>query len=176
MDQLNKFQDGTRNLFESIAIPEVAMALQDWNKQHGNSGLVIGGCAASYHTRPRATTDLDVLYMSSDDIPHTVDGFKRTRPGAFQHNATHVEVEVTHPGSFDVPHEIIKAAHDDAETINGVKVASPSGIVALKLHRLKGNDIGDIVSMYNTGRVDLSKYPLKDHQIEKYNHIISNYA
>lgn len=29
--KMNVFQDGTRSLFESIAIPEVATALKDWN-------------------------------------------------------------------------------------------------------------------------------------------------
>jgi hypothetical protein len=176
MDLLNKHQDGTRSLFESVAIPEVAHALKDWNKSSGGAGLVIGGCATSYHARPRATTDLDVLYLSDKDIPDHVEGFKRTRPGAFQHNHTHVEVEVIHPKSINTDPDIVKAAHDDAHVIDGVKVASPSGIVALKLGRLKHHDIGDIVSMHHTGKVDLSKYPLDKSLIDKYHHIISNYA
>lgn len=169
-------QDGTRSLFESIAIPEVASALKDWNRQHNNSGVVIGGCASSYHALPRATMDLDVLYMSPEHIPNSVPEFKRSRPGAFLHKPTHVEVEVIHPNSINISHEMAKAVFDDADTVDGVKVASPSGIVALKLHRLKNHDIGDIVAMHGTGRVDLSKYPLTKEHHQQYEEIIKKYA
>ena len=83
----------TRTLFESVMMPEVVMALQDWIRG-GAHGVLIGGAALSYHVRPRFTQDLDVLFLQASDIPAQISGFKRTRPSAFQHNKTHVEVEV----------------------------------------------------------------------------------
>jgi hypothetical protein len=176
MDKLNKFQDGTRTLLESIPVPEVATAMHDWKQNASNQGILIGGCAVSYHALPRATMDVDVLYQSSNDIPSDVNGFKRTRPGAFRHNDTHVEVETIHPHMINVSPEMAKAVHDDSSVVNGTRVASPSGVVALKLHRQKFNDIGDIVAMHNTGKVDLSKFPLTQAHLDAYNHIISTYS
>lgn len=159
IDKLNKPNDGTRSLFESIAIPEVEKALQDWNKTN-HSGILIGGCAVGYYTRPRATTDVDILFLIKDDIPELVSGFKRTRKGAFQHNNTHVEIEVLSPSSINVSHELVKKVFDTAIISNKVKIASPSSLVALKLQRLKSHDIGDIAELIKTGKVNLDGYPL----------------
>lgn len=176
IEKMNRLQDGTRSLFESIAIPEVAQALKDWNANHNSSGVVIGGCATSYHAKPRATTDLDVLYLSQQDIPTDVTGFRKHRSGAFLHQQTHVEVEVVHPTAINISNEMAKAVFDHAEIVNGVRVASPSGIVALKLHRLKNHDVGDIVAMHDTGRVDLSKFPLTQKHLDDYNEVITKYS
>ena len=63
IDKLNIVNDGTRSLMESIAIPEVERALKDWNKID-HSGILIGGCAIGYYSKPRATTDIgDIVSM-----------------------------------------------------------------------------------------------------------------
>ena len=67
IDKLNIVNDGTRSLMESIAIPEVERALKDWNKID-HSGILIGGCAIGYYSKPRATTDVDILFLSKTDI------------------------------------------------------------------------------------------------------------
>ena len=179
-EKMNRFQDGTRTLFESIAIPEVEQALNDWIKNtkftSEKTGVLIGGAAVGYYTKPRATTDVDFLFLTKSDIPDQVREFKRTRPGAFQHNRTHVEVEVVAPESINVPNIIAEQVINTAIDSDGVLVASPTGLVALKLHRLKQNDIGDIVNLSYTGQVDLTGWPLTSEQIQEYNFIISKYA
>lgn len=170
IDKLNKPNDGTRSLFESIAIPEVEKALQDWNNSN-HSGVLIGGCAVGYYTRPRATTDIDILFLVKDDIPGLVSGFKRIRQGAFQHNATHVEIEVLSPNSINISHELVKKVFDTALVSNKVKIASPSSLVALKLQRLKSHDIGDIAELIKTGKVDLSDYPLSKKNLKDFDEI-----
>ena len=45
-----------------------------------------------------------------------------------------------------------------------------------KLHRLKNHDVGDIVAMHNTGRVDLSKFPLTQKHIDDYHEVITKYS
>ena len=122
IDKLNIVNDGTRSLMESIAIPEVERALKDWNK------------------------------IDHSGILETVSGFKRTRNGAFQHNLTHVEIEVVSPSDINLSSELVKKVFDTAIVSNGVDIASPSALVALKLQRLKRHDIGYIVSMIEQER------------------------
>jgi hypothetical protein len=158
-EKLNKPNDGTRSLFESIAVPEVAQALRTWITGGGH-GVLIGGCAASYYATPRASMDVDVLFLHSGEIPDQVSGFKRTRSGAFQHNATHVEVEIITPQMINLSTDLAQKVIDTSIESDGIRVASPTGIVALKLNRLKRHDIGDIVDMINTGKVDLTGWPV----------------
>lgn len=170
IDKLNKPNDGSRTLFESIAIPEVEKALQDWNKIN-HSGILIGGCAVGYYTRPRATTDVDILFLSKEDIPGLVSGFKRTRLGAFQHNKTHVEIEVITPDFINVSDMLINKVFKDVQISNGIRIASPSSLVALKLQRLKSHDIGDIVELIKTGKVNLNGYPLSSTNLRDFKEI-----
>jgi hypothetical protein len=94
----NTSNDGTRTLLESILVPEVAKAFKDWNSNTKDLKCVlIGRVALSYYVKPRTTTDADVLFLSSEDILSEVLGFKRHHNGAFQHNVTHVEIEVLTP-------------------------------------------------------------------------------
>lgn len=170
IEKMQKINDGTRSLMESIAVPEVQLALKDWIK-NDSTGVLIGGNAMSYHGKPRATMDVDILFLQNADIPLSVNGFKRTRDGAFQHNETHVEVEVVSSESINISRELADKVFETAMESDGVKVSSPSAIVALKLQRLKNNDIGDIVQMINTGKVDLSDFPLSEKNMEDFKEI-----
>ena len=166
-EKLNRPNDGTRTLFESIAVPEVNQALQAWNKAY-HSGVLIGGCALSYYVRPRATMDVDVLFLTKDDIPRQVEGFKRTRPSAFQHNKTHVEVEVVSPELIGISGSLTKMVFDTANTSNGIKIASPEGIVALKLGRFSRQDQADIESLMQSYPIDLPAWPLDVKETQNY--------
>lgn len=174
-EKLNKINDGTRTLLESIAVPEVVLALKDWSK-NSSSGVLIGGVAMSFYGKPRATMDLDLLFLHSGDIPISVEGFKRSRPGAFLHKKTHVEVEVITPSTINISPELAEKVFETAIKADGVNVASPSGIVALKLQRLKNNDIGDIVQMLNTGKVDLTGFPLSEKNLKDLEEIKERFA
>lgn len=169
---MNLINDGSRTLFESIAIPEVLQALKDWKKETGQVGVLIGGCAVSYYARPRGTTDVDFLFLTPADVPSEVKGFKRTRPGAFQHNKTHVEVEVVTAASVNLDVKLAKQVIDTAVLIDGSFVASPSGLVALKLQRLKRYDEGDIAALIETGKVDLTGWPITKEQRKVFDEIM----
>ncbi len=173
--KLNIVNDGTRSLLESVAVPEVEEALRDWIF-YANEGILIGGCAMSYYSKPRATMDVDVLFLNNSDIPNMVNKFKRIRQGSFQHNNTHVEVEVISPESINIPDNLAKMVYSTATISNGFKIASPSGIVALKLQRLKRNDIGDIVAMIETGKVDLNGWPLSSKNLEDFEEIKTRFV
>lgn len=167
--KMNTINNGTRSLAESIVIPEVIQALNDWKQSTRSNSVLIGGLAASYYTRPRGTTDADFLFMSENDIPNDVRGFKRIRPGAFLHKATHVEVEVVTPQSINITLDLVRKVFETAIDVDGIKIASPTGIVALKLQRLKRYDQGDIVALIETGKVDLTGWPISPEQLTTFN-------
>lgn len=169
--KMNSINDGTRDLIESTVIPEVAQALRDWGIATSTNAVLIGGLATSFYVRPRSTTDIDLLFMSVGDVPSFVNGFKKIRNNAFHHNKTHVEVELILPSSINIPQEIVEKVFKTSIVINGIRVASPSGIVALKLHRLKRYDSGDIVALIETGKVDLTGWGLTDIQLDVFEKI-----
>lgn len=169
--KMNSINDGTRSLTESIVIPEVAQALKDWSVATNTNSVLIGGLATSFYAKPRSTTDIDLLFMSVSDIPSVIEGFKKIRNNAFHHKRTHVEVELITPSSINVPQEIAIKVLKTSVLINGVRVASPSGIVVLKLHRLKRYDSGDIVALIETGKVDLTGWRLTNVQLDAFEKI-----
>jgi hypothetical protein len=167
--------DGTRSLLESIMIPEVEAAFKDWKKNSSDLKFVlIGGIALSYYVKPRSTTDADLLFLTPEDIPATVNGFKRTRPGAFQHNQTHVEVEVLTPTAINMSQEIAQAIFDNSKSTDGIKVASPAGLIVSKLGRFNLQDKADIGALYELGPVDLSPYPIPKEWEAKYQTLVDS--
>ena len=132
-------------------IPEVQSALLSWLAATvpAERGVLIGGLAMSFYAAPRATTDVDLLYLSSSAVPMAVEGFKRHRKGVFQDKATHVEIEVTDPASVKLPLAVVRRVIETAITIDKIKVASLEGLIALKLYGAltasrKFKDLGDV--------------------------------
>jgi len=160
--------DGSRTLFESAMVPEVTAALKDWAFKANNPGIIIGGIALSYYTKPRYTQDVDVLFLKAEDIPVEVVGFKKHRQGAFEHKSTGVEIETVTGNSFKVNPNTIKRVIDTAVTTSGVKVASKEGIIALKLGRASLQDKADIAALLHSGidEEELLSYPLTDQQLQ----------
>lgn len=163
--------DGTRPLLESIVVPEVQVALQDWAKA-STSGVLIGGLALSYWGLPRYTTDVDYLFALASDIPTTISGFKRVRSHSFQHNATHVEV--LDAAYLKMDPALATKIIQDAVLTDGIRVASPSGLVASKLNRFNKYDQGDIEQLYKAGKVDLTGYPLTVEMKQKYDQLLAD--
>lgn len=160
---------GHRTLMESVLYPEVAAALEQL-RQNGwpPDGVLIGGIALSFHVKPRTTQDIDVLFLGVDAIPATMPGFRRHRDNAFEHVQTGVEVEVVSPATIKLSAGLAQAVFDTAISHNGVRVASASGLVALKLQRLHAIDEADIIQLIQTGSVDLTAFPLTVQQLTEY--------
>lgn len=171
IDKLNNINDGTRTLLESILIPEVDLALKDWITNYKDNYVLIGGLALSYYIKPRTTTDVDILFLKYEDIPEKVFKFKKHRQLAFQHNLTHVEIETVAPESINVPYHVAKMVFDTAIENDNIKIASPSGLVALKLFRFNRLDQADIESLIKYTEIDLKPFNLTTELIKKYNKI-----
>lgn len=164
LQKTNSHNIGTRSLLESILSSEVAQAIQDWKEYAGHQGVLIGGLALSYYVKPRFTSDGDFLYLTPQDIPIHVEKFKRTRTGAFQHNNTHVEIEVLTPSSINMSNALATKIFNTAKERGGFKIASREGLIAAKLGRFKLQDRADISSLLQLGPVDLDDFPLTDAQ------------
>lgn len=158
----NSPNDGSRTLLESILAPEVVQALSDWAKNSKSDGVLLGGLALSFYVKPRYTSDVDFLFLSADQIPEHVIGFKRIRNLAFEHRATGVEVEVFGPSSINMPVELAKDIIATAIEKDGVNVASRAGLIAAKLGRFNKRDQADIEDLLTLGPVDLSPFHLTD--------------
>lgn len=163
----------SRTLLESVIAPEVSTAIKDWIGSTDVPGVLIGGLALSFYAKPRYTADVDVLYATDSGIPSYIPGFKKVRPHSFQHNKTHVEVEVLSPEFLGVPDGLVKQVVQTAETSNGMRIASKAGLVALKLQRAELQDQADIQALLRTGDVDLTPYKewLTSEQINIFNQI-----
>lgn len=151
-------------------MPEVAAALRDWCRADPG-GVLIGGLGLSYHVRPRMTQDIDFLFLNDGAIPEQVPGFKRTRSHAYQHNRTHVEIELVTPELVGVPQQIVDRVVETAIISDGIKVASASGLVALKLFRQSMQDQADIVALIKTGHVDLDGFDLPPDKVAAYDRL-----
>lgn len=148
-----------RTLFESIAIPEVNDALRDWCSTQKACAL-IGGCALGFYVRPRSTFDVDVLFLTDAAVPAQVPGFKRNRNHGFQHNRTHVEIDMVTPEWVEINPLLAKQVIDTAVESDGCKVASPSGLVAMKLERFSRQDQADIEQLIIHCDVDLTGFQI----------------
>jgi hypothetical protein len=163
----------SRSLLESILVPEVGKAFNDWeNMTIGLQYVLIGGVALSYYVKPRTTTDIDVLFMSNVDIPATIKRFKHHRPGAFQHNSTHVEIEVLTPDSINMPHTLANEIYHNAKIVNNVRVASIAGLIISKLGRFKLQDQADIEELLLLDKnPDMTVYTIPPLWVDRYTNL-----
>jgi hypothetical protein len=168
ISKMNSANDGTRTLFESVLLPEIVSALKDWAAADVDKGVIIGGIAISQYIKPRMTMDIDVLFLSPNDIPENVSKFKRHRQCAFQHNKTRVEIEVVTPKTINMEYDVVKAIIDTSVISDGIRIASPSGLVASKLFRFNRRDQSDIEDIIQCSDIDLSPYNLPKEQIDRY--------
>lgn len=172
LSKMTGANDGTRTLTESIMAPEVIKAIDDLRNKIGN-GVLIGGVAYSYYCKPRYTQDIDVLFSDENNIPDTINSFKRNRGHAFIHLNTHVEVEVLTPEHVGMDSNTVNTIIRTAIEVDGIKIASRSGLVASKLGRASYQDKHDIINLIQSGDIDISDFHLSDEQIDLFNQLKS---
>jgi len=173
MRKLTKMRDinrGDRSLIESIMMPEVIVALRDWANSTA-SGVLIGALGLSYHCKPRYTQDIDFLLLELSDVPDAVGGFSRIGAG-FQHNRTRIAVDIFTPSSINIPRDVAEQVIGTATLSDDIRVASASGLVALKLFRSSMRDRADIVALLKTGHVDLSGWPLPPEMLPSFEALV----
>lgn len=173
LGSMNSVNDAghSRSLIESIMLPQVIETLRDWARA-GHGGVLIGTAALSFHVRPRMTQELEFLFPCDRGLPDAVSGFERIGPTLFRHRETGVEVHVVTPAALGVPREIAEKVARTVLTSDGVRVASESGLVALKLFRRSRQDEADIIALIKTGRVDVSGFPLSAEEMSRFRELV----
>lgn len=173
--------DGIRSIYESIIPKEVLVALDDWKSSNTSNCVLIGGIALSYYIKPRYTEDIDLIFLTDEDIPTNVYKFRRNRKHSFEHIKTGVEVEVITPEHINKERSLFENVFETSIESDGIKIASPLGLIALKLFRSKTNerdrvDISELCRYcYENGiDIDLSNFDITKEELDTFNDIISN--
>ena len=166
--------NGFRTLMESIIPNEVILALRDWKDNYNsNNYVMIGGLAMSYYNRPRYTEDVDLIFLSDDEIPNSVFKFRKNRRHSFEHIKTGVEIETLSPEYINKDKDFFKVIFDNCIETDGIKIASPVSLIALKLGRFNNMDQTDIQFLYkycieHDIEIDLSKYKLSETELSNF--------
>jgi len=166
--------NGYRSLLESIIPNEVIQSLRDWKDNYSdNNYVMIGGLALSYYNRPRYTEDVDLIFLSDGEIPNSVYKFRRNRKHSFEHIKTGVEVETLSPSAINKDEDFFKCVFEDSIESDGIKIASPVSLIALKLARFSPTDKSDIIFLYqycieNEIEIELDKYNLSEIELSNY--------
>ena len=171
--KMNWKNDGFRSLYESAIHTEVIQALEDWKNYNNSNCVLVGGLALSYYIKPRQTQDVDIIFLTEEDIPNNVYGFKRNRLHSFEHIKTGVEIEVLTPKFLNKNKQIFEKAFEESILSDGIRVASPKSLIALKLNRFNSRDKVDILELieyckYGGINLDMSGYELNDKELINY--------
>lgn len=128
-----------------IAVVEVSRALAAAGIRHA----LCGGLAVGAYARPRATKDIDFLVGEEAYVHH---GLLVTMNPAFPTRAGDIQVDAVPL----VPQlESLEPLLAVASKSLGVPVISPLGLVAMKLVAGRMRDRSDIVSLVESGAVDV---------------------
>lgn len=168
--KLNENNYGSRNILESIPIPEIREAISDLIKDNFIDFVLIGGLALSYYIRPRATMDIDILFLNNS-IPNKIFNFKKNRKHSFQHNKTHVEVETLDSDFLNIPENIIKLIFKNSITDKdyNIKIADVCGLIVSKLFKFSRQDQADIESLLlYQNDIDISIYNLEQKYLDRF--------
>lgn len=165
--------DGFRSLYESIVPSEVLQTLDDWKNSYDGNYVLIGGVCLSFYLKPRYTEDIDLMFLTEEDIPKNVYKFRKNRPHSFEHIKTGVEVEMVTPELINGNTSLFKSVFDNSIISDGIRIASPESLIALKLGRFSDTDKMDIKNLYdycieNNIEIDLSKYELSQKELKNF--------
>jgi hypothetical protein len=100
--------------------------------------------------------------LSDSEIPASVPGFKKARAHRFRDVETHIEVEIVTPEFVNTSEKLFSQVIATCVVSDEIKIASPSGIVALKLGRFSLQDQADIVQLINHFEINVTGFDLDD--------------
>jgi hypothetical protein len=152
-------------------LPDIIVALKDWNNA-GPECVLIGASALSYYVKPRMTQNIDVLMLSDNCIPDQVAGFKKINPHTFWHNEVDVEVNIVTPERVVTSPSTIQQVFATAIESDNIKIASPSGLVALKLFQNTIRAVADVVQIIKIRNVEITGFQLPTSLVERFLEIL----
>lgn len=146
------------NLFTpSQRLSSIGISLEEVFTFKGNF-ILVGGLARRFHSSPRNTGDIDLLFKNEGDLSIFLTSnkghYNKIRGHAIIVNG--VEVDLLTPEFLQVPQSIIDYVFNTSITIdNNIKVASKEGLILLKLYRLSPTDDNDIRALIEAGGKNL---------------------
>jgi hypothetical protein len=146
--------DGTRTLIESTISIDVIDVLTNLQPTIKDNCVLIGNLAVSFYVRPRFTDQLELLCL--EEISQL--------PCANQN----VELILSTPQLINMSPEMATAIFKTANVNSGIRIASPSGLVAAKLLRLSYQDKADIEQLAKVCKIDLTPFPLTTEQLQEF--------
>lgn len=172
-----KFRNnGFRSISESMLHPDVLKTFEKWKQNYNGheNCIIVGGLSVDMYIQRRPTEDIDILFLSNNDIPDRIIGFKRMlSKHMFEDTQTGVVVEFVTPERVNGNYKTFKEVFDAAIESEGIKIASPISIIALKLSRYSESDRADIIGLIeycieNEILFDFSRYDLSERELENF--------
>lgn len=114
-----------------------------WRDAPSNAGVLIGAVALRYHVKPRQTSDADLLFALAEDIRAEAPGFERTTATTFVRQRTLIQINVLIASIIGLTTQLADAIVSAAIEVDGFKVGSREGLIAMKLDRFKLQDQAD---------------------------------
>jgi hypothetical protein len=120
--------------------------------------ILVGGIARRFHSTPRNTGDIDILFKDESDLRkfliNNIGNYKKLRGHAIIVQG--VEIDLLTSEFLQLPQEIIDYVFATKESIeNNISIASKEGIILLKLYRLSSTDDNDIRALIEAGGKNL---------------------
>ena len=157
----NDINSGDRTLAESTLHRHLFDALQAFvNGTNPERYVLIGELAVSYHAKPRYTTDAELLFATETDLPVRVVGFTRVDERSFQHDESKVVIAMFSPASLELDGELLRKIFATSVKHAGLFIASPEGLIALKLLRQSYSDLASIAALLVRRTIDMSAWQL----------------
>ncbi|MCB4825352.1 hypothetical protein [Roseicella aerolata] len=158
---------GTETLPGYIMVPQVAAAVRAW-VEAGGGGVLIGDCALTHHARPRVTQDTTFLFLRAEELPTVIRGFDRIGAHVFRHRATGEEVRAVTPDAVRVPMDLAERVVATAIHVDGMAIATGSGLAAVLLFRRDAQARADVVALVKAGRVELGGFALPPDKLDAF--------
>lgn len=142
------------NLFTpSQKLSSIGNALETVFQFQGDFVLV-GGLARRFHSSPRNTGDIDILFQGENNLKEFLvknsGKYKQIRQHSISVNG--VEVDLLTPEFLNIDQDVVDYIFSTKENAgDNISVASKEGIILLKLRRLSPTDDNDIRALIEAG-------------------------
>lgn len=119
---------------EAVIVDDVRRTLEAWRSATDTrDGVLIGGLALAFYSRPRFVDEIELLYANEAVIPTKVSGFRRSDESSFTDEGTGVVVHALTPTSPGLSAAIAAKVQTTAIERAEFRLASLEGLIALKL-------------------------------------------
>lgn len=123
-----------RTLYESITSKKYLFALDDWRENCTVSEyILIDGLVYGYYSKPRASNELDLIFLVKDDVPQNIPKFKKKNEDTYIHIKTKVEVKVVNYKTLNKSLSFYNKILENSITSDDIRIASPESVLIYQI-------------------------------------------